>query len=777
MSVYPPTTLGHLNLAVAGGPGAASPGTTRIVGSGFEDPLLSQVIKPMWGQQAVVLNLGGRDRSANQLAQLATMGSSDTDPSDGRIHIRLAVLPVMEQANHAPTEQPYLFIEARNLSRGSTQLFRYYVDPTSPQINWYRKTVNNESVVYTPWQALDFSFEAAQLAAGDQVLLTIVAAGCSGGGHEGHVYIDGVGSLFPAGLGIAATAPSQALVGSLLTYDVQYQNSGSTSATQARLSASLPPNTTFNALSAPGSVCTTPAVGALGPVQCNISTLPPGARGSLRLTVRVNNGLPDATPVALSQYALSSNEAPTLVGPPVLTQAWTPLLSYDVALLKSGSGLGTVDSTPTGVQCDLGCNETHLQLRNGSQITLRGTPAAGSYFAGWSGDCSGTGDCVVAMWGSPRIATATFMERPGATVNHANLSLPLGQPVSGLTPVTGTGGTAPWHYAITPALPAGLSMDPNTGALGGTPSLAAASTLYTVTVEDAFHYRASASFTLAVPADRQAQTLEFASPPVLAVGRTAKVTATSNSGLQVSLSSLTPAVCAVLGSGVSGLAVGDCILRGTQEGDSRYAPAQRTSPPIPVTLRDGMVDPIAAAVPGPVQLRFDGGGSRATLSRLRPLAAAAPQAAVAEPPPEGLQFPYGLLDFAIAQVSPGESVLVTLTYPQPLPPGTRYWKYGKQGPNEAPHWYARNDVAIVGNTITFAVSDGGLGDDDGTPDGSITDPGGPAASLKVAEIPTLSAGSSAVLTMLLVATAAAGRRRRATPNDGTRAECCRPPRA
>ena len=759
MSVYPPRSQADLNLMFSGSGASASAGVTRISSAGFDDPLLAQVINPMWGQQAVALNLGGTNHSASRITQVATMSGADTDPSDGRLHIRMAVLPVMEQADHAPTEQPYVFIEARNLSRGYAQLFRYYIDPSSP-LGWNLKTVNDKSVIYTAWQSLDFSFGADELASGDQVLLSIVAAGCSQGGHEGHVYVDGIGSLFPPGLSVVAAGPAQALAGATLSYDIQYKNSGSTATSSARLYADVPPGTTFASLNAPpGGTCLVPAIGSTGTIECTIPLLPPGMQGSMRLTARVDAGLPDGTPIVLSNYGLRSNEAPTLVGPPVQTQVFQPSVGYDVALIKSGSGLGRVDSTPPGIQCDPGCKEARLELSNGNQVTLRGTPADGSYFAGWSGDCHGTGDCVVAMWGSPRTATATFTARPEATVANANLVLPLGQPVSALTPVIGTGGTAPWRYAITPALPAGLSMDPNTGALVGAPSLAVESTLYTVTVEDAFHYSASASFTLAVPANRLTQTLEFPAAPVLAVGRMAKVSAISSSGLTVSLSSQTPATCSVSGGGVSGLAVGDCILRATQAGDSRYAPAQLSSPPIPVTLRDGIVSPIAGTASGPIQLSFDGGGSRATLSRLQPLAAAAPQSGVAEPPPTELQFPYGLLDLAIAQVSPGESVSVTLTYPQPLPCGTQYWKYGKKAASEAPHWYARNDVVIAGDTVTFKMSDGGPGDDDGIPNGSITDPGGPAVSLKVAEVPTLSTGSAAMLAALLLASAVPNRRR------------------
>ena len=44
-------------------------------------------------------------------------------------------------------------------------------------------------------------------------------------------------------------------------------------------------------------------------------------------------------------------------------------------------------------------------------VTLTATPASGSSFAGWSGDCSGTASCVVTM-GQARSVTATFTLDP-----------------------------------------------------------------------------------------------------------------------------------------------------------------------------------------------------------------------------------------------------------------------------------------------------------------------------------------------------------------------------
>ena len=60
---------------------------------------------------------------------------------------------------------------------------------------------------------------------------------------------------------------------------------------------------------------------------------------------------------------------------------------------------------------------------------------------------------------------------------------------------------------------------------------------------------------------------------------------------------------------------------------------------------------------------------------------------------------------------------VQVNYPQAIPAGAQYWKYGPTAAQPAPHWYALasgvpNNLVISGATATFTITDGGLGDDD-----------------------------------------------------------------
>mgnify|MGYP000917533014 FL=1 len=90
----------------------------------------------------------------------------------------------------------------------------------------------------------------------------------------------------------------------------------------------------------------------------------------------------------------------------------------------------------------------------------------------------------------------------------------------------------------------------------------------------------------------------------------------------------------------------------------------------------------------------------------------------------------------------GETVTLTVTYPNPLPPGTQYWKFGPEPPpgDANPHWYVL-PANITDHIATFTITDGGLGDDDLSANRTIVDQGGPGVPPSVGNgatgIPTL----------------------------------------
>jgi len=98
----------------------------------------------------------------------------------------------------------------------------------------------------------------------------------------------------------------------------------------------------------------------------------------------------------------------------------------------------------------------------------------------------GAGSCAMAL--SPLAATTSVASKKAM----------LTKSIPSFTPVTSTGGFGSNIYTVTPPLPTGLSINANSGAITGTPTVSIAARLETVTVTDAKGGSVSATFTLQV---------------------------------------------------------------------------------------------------------------------------------------------------------------------------------------------------------------------------------------------------------------------------------------
>jgi hypothetical protein len=83
--------------------------------------------------------------------------------------------------------------------------------------------------------------------------------------------------------------------------------------------------------------------------------------------------------------------------------------SFTLTVTKSGTGTGTVASSPPGISCGSNCS---ANFDSGAVVSLTTAPASGSTFAGWSGACSGTGACSVTM-DAAKSVSANFTANPG----------------------------------------------------------------------------------------------------------------------------------------------------------------------------------------------------------------------------------------------------------------------------------------------------------------------------------------------------------------------------
>jgi hypothetical protein len=87
-----------------------------------------------------------------------------------------------------------------------------------------------------------------------------------------------------------------------------------------------------------------------------------------------------------------------------------------LTVVRDGSGTGTIESDPAGILCGASCEANFA-----TPVTLAAAPDEGSYFAGWSGACTGTGACTVPA-GHGQTVTATFARYPETTITSAPLA-------------------------------------------------------------------------------------------------------------------------------------------------------------------------------------------------------------------------------------------------------------------------------------------------------------------------------------------------------------------
>ncbi|CAN5162204.1 hypothetical protein BH20ACI2_BH20ACI2_04410 [soil metagenome] len=81
------------------------------------------------------------------------------------------------------------------------------------------------------------------------------------------------------------------------------------------------------------------------------------------------------------------------------------LKTFDLTVIRSGTGEGSVTSSPPGINCGTDCSQTY---NIGTDVTLTATANSGTTFDGWTGGgCTGTATCEVTMNAAASV-TATF---------------------------------------------------------------------------------------------------------------------------------------------------------------------------------------------------------------------------------------------------------------------------------------------------------------------------------------------------------------------------------
>ncbi|MDH4465576.1 MAG: IPT/TIG domain-containing protein [Acidovorax sp.] len=228
---------------------------------------------------------------------------------------------------------------------------------------------------------------------------------------------------------------------------------------------------------------------------------------------------------------------------------------------------------------------------------------------------------------------------------------------------------------------------------------------------------ASAASSPVVP--RSAQSIVFSTPIPQTFGTTGTLTATATSGLPVTFSSATPAVCAITsGGGFSFLTAGACTVNADQAGDASFLPAARVQRTFQVNPRLGLVSTVQGMT-GFANVLLSGGGVTCTF------VGGTTQFMTPSGMPSGRTAPHGGFEFrAVGCVG---SVTITIAYPEPLPAGVSFWKFGPASPGAASSWFAWSGATLSGDrrTVSYTITDNGVGDGDPAA-GAVLDPFVPA---------------------------------------------------
>jgi sugar lactone lactonase YvrE len=271
----------------------------------------------------------------------------------------------------------------------------------------------------------------------------------------------------------AAVAATQAVASTVLTQNhaattfTPVTGTGGTAPLTYSVSPGLPAGLALNPIT--GAITGTPTGMIVASSYTVTVTDANAATATANFSLTVNAAV--VATQAVASTVLTQNHAATTFTPVTGTGGTAPL-TYSVSPgLPAGLALNTNTGAITG--------------------TPTGTSTASSYTVTATDANAATATANFSLTVNAAVVATQAVASTVLTQNHAATTF---------TPVTGSGGTAPLTYSVSPGLPAGLMFDPSTGAITGTSTVASAAVSYTVTVTDANAATATANFSLTVNA-------------------------------------------------------------------------------------------------------------------------------------------------------------------------------------------------------------------------------------------------------------------------------------
>lgn len=494
--VFPPTKFEDLGTTPWT---AADPGLSVVVGSTIAPNTNNALTTPLFGNKSARVGDGRTQYRGASIRQTATMGVGDIDPADGKVHVRFAVAPVLDAPTHPGNQQPYFFVEVKNVTKG-TQLFYTFNFANQTGVAW--QAVG--SYQFTNWQAVDVAPGAGVLDVGDQVEVIIVSGGCGQSGHGGLVYVDsGQGLTTLPGPFVTATAPEYVVrsdpspgVQRTVEYDYHYSNGGDAPMTNSQVIVRSPQdqdernpstgaviNRQQNLRVDPGSLPAACSItqtinpphadSSLGPIDvvtCNVGTLNPGNTGDLQLNWIVPDNARAPT-LNHGNYYIQSASSPPLLG---------PLVKSNLTTLQRADLKASVTNPSSSLAC--GANTTYtVTLSNDGPdaapvgVELGNTVPSGLTVNNWTCAATGALSCP-ATTGSGSIAGVTTT--PWASGEQLVYTVDA-------TVDSCSGGARSIVYPVSVSLPASAAtiVDPDSNNNTSAHSMSAGPALQTLTVD------------------------------------------------------------------------------------------------------------------------------------------------------------------------------------------------------------------------------------------------------------------------------------------------------
>jgi predicted outer membrane repeat protein len=229
--------------------------------------------------------------------------------------------------------------------------------------------------------------------------------------------------------------------------------------------------------------------------SANATGITTDQRGLPRTTTYGNSSCVDAGAVQ-TNYSLSFTTEPAPISPATAISAGANF-NAAVTLDESGSPFAPAVSIPLtltgGGTLTNGTATTANGIANYPTLQVTAVGAADTLTANLALNGTLTPPLVLSA-----VSSSFAVEQVTATTAVASATLTQGHEVTAFTPVTGSGGTAPLTYSVSPALPAGLSLNLGAGTITGTPTGINSAATYTVTVTDANSATATATFSLTI---------------------------------------------------------------------------------------------------------------------------------------------------------------------------------------------------------------------------------------------------------------------------------------